>query len=120
MFQKTTRSSSKLAKIFLRQKIVKRNYSLPPQQLSYVKGEVHPPLLEKTMGQCWEEAVSKYSTQEHLVVVHENSRFTWLELKVREKTGTVTNVKKQQLFYENSETSRFFRCWFIKTWLENR
>ncbi len=48
---------------------------------SYVSGISSVPLLGKTIGEMFEETVSKFPDGEALVVVHQNIRWTYKELK---------------------------------------
>ncbi|WP_020395148.1 AMP-binding protein [Thiolinea disciformis] len=48
---------------------------------SYVQGVTHTPLIEKTIGQFFDEACVRHAQQEALVVRHQNLRFTYAQLK---------------------------------------
>jgi fatty-acyl-CoA synthase len=47
---------------------------------SYAKGELAPPLLEETIGACFERTVARYADREALVEVATGRRWTWAEL----------------------------------------
>lgn len=50
------------------------------QHLSYTRGQQDKPLLVKTIGQAFDEAVNKYGHKEALVVKDQQIRYTWYEL----------------------------------------
>ncbi|QIG41633.1 AMP-binding protein [Nocardioides anomalus] len=48
--------------------------------LSYAKGEVEPPLLEQTIGECFAATVAAHADREALVEYATGRRWTWAEL----------------------------------------
>jgi fatty-acyl-CoA synthase len=48
---------------------------------SYTKGPIDKPLIEKTIGEFFDEIVSKYEDNEALVSKHQQQRFTYAQLK---------------------------------------
>lgn len=52
-------------------------------QLSHVKGDNQPPLIEKTIGAFFDEQVQTYRNQTALIVVPQKVRWTWGELQDR-------------------------------------
>ena len=49
--------------------------------LSYVSGTGNVPLLGKTIGEMFDETVERFPETEALVVVHQNIRWTYREMK---------------------------------------
>jgi fatty-acyl-CoA synthase len=48
---------------------------------SYTKGPIDKPLIRKTIGELFDEIVSKYEDNEALVSKHQQQRFTYAQLK---------------------------------------
>ena len=51
--------------------------------ISHVRGSFDIPLVEKTLGQAFDEAVERWSDREALVSCHEDIRWTWTQLGQR-------------------------------------
>ena len=57
------------------------NLPEPAQSLSYAKGPTDKSLIEKTIGEMFDEIASKYEDNEALVSRHQEQRFTYSQLK---------------------------------------
>ncbi|XP_011363361.2 acyl-CoA synthetase family member 2, mitochondrial [Pteropus vampyrus] len=55
--------------------------TLPIGGLSYVQGCTQLPLINKTVGSCLDATAQKFPDREALVIVHENIRLTFAQLK---------------------------------------
>lgn len=53
----------------------------PTLPLSYTKGPTEPPLIERTVGQLFDEIVSRYEAHEALVSRHQKQRYNYGELR---------------------------------------
>ncbi|XP_036735495.1 medium-chain acyl-CoA ligase ACSF2, mitochondrial isoform X3 [Manis pentadactyla] len=58
-----------------------RTAPLPTGGLSYIQGSTKLRLMDKTVGQCLDATAQRVPNQEALVVVHENIRLTFAQLK---------------------------------------
>lgn len=58
-----------------------RTATLPIGGLSYVQGYTKFRLINKTVGRCLDAAAQKFPDREALIVVHENIRLTFAQLK---------------------------------------
>lgn len=55
--------------------------SPPVGGLSYVQGSTQFPLIHKTVGQCLDATAQRFPDREALVVLHEDVRMTFAQLK---------------------------------------
>lgn len=65
----------------LSSKEVERTATLPIGGLSYVQGCTKLRLINKTVGRCLDATAQKFPDREALVVLHENVRLTFAQLK---------------------------------------
>lgn len=78
-------------------------------KLSYVSGPVEKPLLQMTIGQMFDQITEKYGDNDALVVVHQDVKWTYNELKSR-----VDNCAKALLAYGVQKGER------VGIWSQNR
>ena len=61
--------------------------------LSYTQGSTLTPLLEKTIGEAFEDTVQRYGSCLALVDRHQRLRFTWAELGQSRRSGWYLGTK---------------------------